>query len=109
MAYGIGYISVSMLGVAAIALFLSTVTDSALGAALGTLAALVTSEVLATLDAAGSVRPYLPTNYWLAWIDLFRQPILWHDVQRGLALQAIYAVIFLGMAWANFSTKDIAG
>ena len=109
VAYGIGYISVSMLGVAAIALFLSTLTDSALGAALGALAVLVTSEVLATLDAAGSVRPYLPTNYWLAWIDLFRQPILWHNAQRGLGIQAVYALVFLGLAWANFSTKDVTG
>lgn len=109
VAYGIGYISVSMLGVAAIALFLSTLTDSALGAALGALAVLVTSEVLATLDAAGSVRPYLPTNYWLAWIDLFRDPILWHNVVRGLGIQAVYAVVFLGLAWANFSTKDVTG
>jgi ABC-2 type transport system permease protein len=109
VAYGIGYISVSMLGVAAIALFLSTFTDSALGAALGALAVLVTSEVLATLDAAGAVRPYLPTNYWLAWIDLFRQPILWYNVQRGLAIQAVYALVFLGAAWANFSTKDVTG
>jgi ABC-2 type transport system permease protein len=103
------YIAVSMLGVAAIALFLSTVTDSALGAALGALAALVTSEVLATLDAAAAIRPYLPTNYWLAWIDLFRQPILWHDVQRGLAIQGVYAAVFLGLAWANFSSKDVTG
>ena len=109
VAYGIGYISVSMLGVAAIALFLSTFTDSALGAALGALAVLITSEVLATLDAAGAVRPYLPTNYWLAWIDLFRQPILWYNVQRGLAIQAVYALVFLGAAWANFSTKDVTG
>lgn len=109
VAYGIGYITVSMLGVAAIALFLSTITDSALGAALGALAALVTSEVLATLDAAASIKPYLPTNYWLAWIDLFREPILWHNVQRGLAIQAIYAAVFLGLAWANFSTKDVTG
>jgi ABC-2 type transport system permease protein len=109
VAYGIGYITVSMLGVAAIALFLSTITDSALGAALGALAALVTSEVLATLDAAASIKPYLPTNYWLAWIDLFRQPILWHNVQRGLAIQAVYALVFLGLAWANFATKDVTG
>ena len=39
----VSFIVVSMLGVGAIALFLSTVTDSALGAALGALAALVTS------------------------------------------------------------------
>jgi ABC-2 type transport system permease protein len=101
------YVAVSMLGVGAIALFLSTLTDSPLAAALGALAALVTSQVLVTLDAAGSVRPYLPTRYWLAWIDLFRDPILWRDIERGLAIQAVYVAVFLGAAWANFATKDI--
>ncbi len=101
------YVAVSMLGVGAIALFLSTVTDSALGAAMGALAALVTSQVLVLLDAASAVRPYLPTRYWLAWIDLFRDPIPWRDIDRGLALQAVYVAVFLGMAWANFATKDV--
>ena len=103
------FITVSMLGVAAIALFLSTLTDSALGAALGALAVLVASEALVTLDAASVVQPYLPTRYWLAWIDFFRQPIFWPDIQRGFAIQAVYVVVFLGAAWANFATKDITG
>jgi ABC-2 type transport system permease protein len=96
-----------MLGVGAIALFLSTLTDSGLGAALGALAAFVTSQVLVALDAAGTVRPYLPTRYWLAWIDLFRDPIPWRDINRGLGIQAVYVAVFLAMAWANFATKDI--
>ncbi len=103
----IAFITVSMLGVAAIALFLSTITDSALGSALGALAALVASEILVTLNAATVVQPYLPTRYWLAWIDFFRQPIFWRDIQRGFGIQAVYVVVFLGAAWANFSTKDI--
>ena len=65
----VGFITVSMLGVAAIALFLSTVADSALGAAIGALAALVASQVLVTLNSASVIQPYLPTRYWLAWID----------------------------------------
>ena len=103
----IAFITVSMLGVAAIALFLSTITDSALGSALGALAALVASEVLVTLNAATVVQPYLPTRYWLAWIDFFRQPVFWRDIQRGFGIQAVYVVVFLAAAWANFSTKDI--
>ena len=101
------FIAVSMLGVGAIALFLSTVTDSSLGAALGALAALVTSEVLVTLNSATAVSPYLPTRYWLAWIDFFRQPILWRNIDRGFAVQAVYVAVFLGAAWAHFATKDI--
>jgi ABC-2 type transport system permease protein len=107
IAGAVGYIAVSMLGVGAIALFLSTLTDSPLGAALGALAALVASQVLVALDAAASVAPYLPTRYWLAWIDLFRDPIPWRDIQRGLAIQVVYVAIFLAAAWANFATKDV--
>jgi ABC-2 type transport system permease protein len=101
------FITVSMLGVAAIALFLSTLTDSAIGAALGSLAALVASEILVTLNAASAVQPYLPTRYWLAWIDFFRQPIFWRNIDRGFAIQAVYVVVFLGAAWANFATRDV--
>jgi ABC-2 type transport system permease protein len=103
----IGYITLSMLGVAAIALFLSTFTDSSLGAAMGALATLVTSQVLVTLDAAEAVKPYLPTRYWLAWIDFFREPIFWRDIERGAGLQLVYVVVLLGAAWANFKTRDV--
>jgi ABC-2 type transport system permease protein len=103
----IAFIAVSMLGVAAIALFLSTVTSSALGAAMGALAALVASEILVTLNAAAVIQPYLPTRYWLAWIDFFREPIFWRNIDRGFGIQAVYVIVFLGAAWANFSTKDI--
>jgi ABC-2 type transport system permease protein len=102
-----GYVTVSMLGVAAIALFLSTVTASSLGATLGALAALITSQVLVSLDAASAVTPYLPTRYWLAWIDFFRDPIFLRDITSGLWLQAGYVVVLMLAAWANFSTKDV--
>ena len=101
------YVGWSMLGVAAVALFLSTLTDSPLAAALGAIALLVTSGVLVGLEASASVQPYLPTRYWLAFVDLFRDPVLYRDLARGTALQAVYIVVFLGAAWANFMTKDV--
>ncbi len=103
----VAFIAVSMLGVGAIALFLSTITDSSLGAALGAIAALILSGVLVALNAAAAVSPYLPTRYWLAWLDFFREPILWQDIDRGFAIQGVYVVVFLGAAWANFASKDI--
>ncbi|UOY02945.1 ABC transporter permease [Blastococcus sp. PRF04-17] len=103
----IGYVAVSMLGVAAFALFFSTLTDSPLGATMGALAVLVTSSLLFTLDAASPIAPYLPTRYWLAFVDLFRDPILWRDITRGIALQAVYVGVLLAAAWANFTTKDV--
>jgi len=103
----IGYVTISMLGVAAFALFFSTFTDSPLGATLGALAVLVTSSLLFTLDAASPIAPYLPTRYWLSFVDFFRDPILWRDITRGLALQGVYVGVLLTAAWANFTTKDI--
>ncbi|HEY7324345.1 MAG TPA: ABC transporter permease [Streptosporangiaceae bacterium] len=103
----IAFIAVSMLGVGAVALFLSTLTDSPLTATLGALAALITSGVLVALNSAAAVSPYLPTRYWLAWVDFYRQPILWRDIERGFAIQGVYVLVFLAAAWANFATKDI--
>ena len=103
----VGYVTLSMLGVAAFALFFSTLTDSPLGATMGALAVLVASSLLFTLDAASPIAPYLPTRYWLAFVDLFRDPILWRDLVRGVALQGVYVGVLLAGAWANFTTKDV--
>ncbi|MEO7447611.1 MAG: ABC transporter permease [Humibacillus sp.] len=103
----IGFITVSMLGVAAMALFLSTLTDSPQSASLGALAFLIGSSILLTVDAARPLQPYLPTRYWLSFIDLYRDPILWSNIERGLALQGVYVVVLLAAAWANFTTRDI--
>jgi ABC-2 type transport system permease protein len=103
----VAFIAVSMLGVGAIARLLSTITDSSLGAALGAMAVLIASAALVALNSAAAVSPYLPTRYWLAWLDFFRQPILWRDIDRGFAIQGIYVVVFLAAAWANFTSKDV--
>ena len=63
---------------------LSTLTDSPLARGLGALA--VPRRVLAAADARrrAALQPYLPTRYWLSFVDLFRDPILWRDVERGV-------------------------
>jgi ABC-2 type transport system permease protein len=101
------YVGISMLGVAAFALLLSTIVENPLAATIGGFAALVTSTTLDALDAAGEAQPYLPTHYWLSFVDFFRNPILWRDIERGLLLQLVYVAVMLGLAWAYFTTKDI--
>jgi ABC-2 type transport system permease protein len=106
-AVAIGLVTVSMLGVASMALFLSTLTDSPLSASLGAMAFLIGSSLLLTVDAARPLQPYLPTRYWLSFVDLYRDPVLWSQIERGVALQAVYVVVLLTAAWANFATRDI--
>ncbi len=97
-----------MLALGAVGLFFSTLTDSPLAAALGVLAVRRRERVAA---AAGRRRPairfYLPTAHWLAWVDLFRDPILWRAVRQGAGVQAGYVLVAFGAAWANFATKDV--
>ena len=103
----VGYLALCMLALGAVGLFFSTLTDSPMAAALGVLALVVTSAVLLPLDAAAGIRFYLPTTHWLAWVDLYRAPILWTAVRQGAAVQAGYVLVAFGAAWANFATKDV--
>ncbi|MET0189175.1 MAG: ABC transporter permease [Pseudonocardia sediminis] len=103
----VGYLALCMLTLGAIGLFFSTLTDSPLAAALGVLAVVVTSASLQPLEAAGAVEQFLPTAHWLAWIDLFRDPILYDAVDRGVLVQLGWIVVAFGAAWANLATKDV--
>ncbi len=103
----VGYLALCMLAIGAIGLFFSTLTDSPLAAALGVLAFVVVSAILLPLDAASGIRFYLPTTHWLAWIDLFRDPILLRAVREGVLVQVGYILVAFGAAWANFATKDV--
>lgn len=103
----VGYLALCMLALGAVGLFFSTLTDSPLAAALGVLAFVVAATVLLPLDAASGIRFYLPTRHWLAWVDLYREPILWRSVRQGVEVQVGYVLVAFGAAWANFATKDI--
>ncbi|MBN9110570.1 MAG: ABC transporter permease [Pseudonocardia sp.] len=103
----VGYLALCMLTLGAVGIFFSTLTDSPLAAALGVLAVVVTSAALQPLDAAEAVRTFLPTQHWLAWIDLFRDPPLLDAVRTGVEVQLGWIVVAFGAAWANFTTKDV--
>ncbi len=103
----VAYLALCMLVLGAVGLFLSTLTDSPLAAALGVLAVVVTSAALLPLEAADAIERYLPTTHWLAWVDLYRDPILWTAVRDGIEVQLAWIALAFGAAWANFATKDI--
>ncbi|MDN5918827.1 MAG: ABC transporter permease subunit [Pseudonocardia sp.] len=103
----VGYLALCMLTLGAVGIFFSTLTDSPLAAALGVLAVVVTSASLQPLEAAGAVEQFLPTAHWLAWIDLFRDPILYAALDRGALVQLGWIVVAFGAAWANLATKDV--
>jgi ABC-2 type transport system permease protein len=101
------FVAASMLGLVGVGLFLSVVVSTPLAATLGALGVLVTAGVLDQLPAADSIQEYLPTHYWMAFIDLFRAPVVWDNIRRGLILQGSYGAAMIAIARLAFRRKDI--
>lgn len=104
----VAYLALCMLTLGALGIFFSTLTDSPLAAALAVLAVVVTSASLQALDASAAFVDLLPTAHWLAWIDLYRDPVLYDAARTGAWVQAGWVAVAVGAAWANLATKDIA-
>jgi ABC-2 type transport system permease protein len=101
------YVTISLLGLSAIGLFLSTLTDVPVGAMAATIIAAVASEVLDQLPQLNWLHPWLFSNYWLGFGDFLRDPISWTSFGQNALLQAGYLVVFAALAFGRFSSKDI--
>jgi ABC-2 type transport system permease protein len=101
------YISVSLLGLSAVGLFLSTLTDVPVGAMAATIVLAVVSQVLDVLPQLEWLHPWLFSHYWLGFADLLRQPISWDSFGSNALLQAGYLAIFGALAYSRFATKDV--
>jgi len=100
-------VTVSLVGIAALGLFVSTLTNSGVAAMATTVGLLITVQIVDTIPQLHAVQPYLFPHYWMSFADLLRAPVYWDDLRKNLILQAFYAVIFGSAAWARFTTRDI--
>jgi ABC-2 type transport system permease protein len=101
------YVCAAMAAFGAIALAISTFTEHAIGAIAAAMITVVASEVVDNIPQFSPVAPYIPTHWWLSFDSLLRSPIdtttLWH----GLLSFAVYAAVFLSIAWARFTSSDV--
>lgn len=100
-------VGVSLFGLAAIALFLSTLTDHALAAMAGAVAATILAAVIESIPEISALHPWMFTDRWLAFGDLLRTPVVWSNMVKDLLLQLAYMAVFGAAAWARFTTKDV--
>ncbi|MFF3821363.1 ABC transporter permease [Streptomyces bluensis] len=100
-------VAASLIGVAALGLFVSTLTNSGIAAMATTVGLLITVQILDQIPQLDALQPYFFSHYWLSFADLMRDPVYWDDVQRNLGLQCLYAAVFGSAAWARFTAKDI--
>ncbi|MFF2998945.1 ABC transporter permease [Streptomyces sp. NPDC057950] len=100
-------VAASLIGVAALGLFVSTLTNSGIAAMATTVGLLITVQILDQIPQLHALQPYFFSHYWLSFADLMRDPVYWDDLVRNLGLQGLYAVVFGSAAWARFTAKDI--
>ncbi|MFJ2648626.1 ABC transporter permease [Streptomyces sp. NPDC087420] len=100
-------VAASLTGIAALGLFLSTLTNSGIAAMAATVGLLITVQILGAIPQLHTIQPYLFPAHWLSFADVLREPVHWEDIVENLELQALYVAVFGAAAWARFTTKDI--
>jgi ABC-2 type transport system permease protein len=100
-------VAASLVGVAALGLFVSTLTSSGIAAMATTVGLLITVQILDQIPQLHAIHPYFFSHYWLSFADLMREPVYWDDLLKNLGLQAVYAGVFGSAAWARFLAKDV--
>jgi len=101
------YVSVSMLGLSAIGLFVSTLTEIPVGAMAATVTLAVASQILDGIPQVDWMHPYLFSHHWLDLGDVLRTPVVWESFADNARLQAAWIAVFGSLAWARLTTRDV--
>ena len=107
LALATAYVMATMAVVVALAFWFSTLTDSPLTAVGGAVVLIVVSEILDQVTALGSLRLGLPTHYWLAWLDLLRDPVDTSMMTTGLLEMLPWVAVPFALAFRHFDRKDV--
>lgn len=101
------YTTISMSGMAAVGLFISTLTTVPVGAMTATLVMSGVSNILGNIPQLEWMHEWLFTFYWLDFADLMRVPIEWSSMLSNIVLQLGWIAVFFALAYGRFTTKDI--
>ena len=101
------YVALSLTGLVAVGLFLSSLTEVPVGAMAATVVVAIVSAVLDTLPQLAAIQPGLLTHHWLNFAEFLRIQVDWGVLGRGLAVQAAWAAVFGALAWSRFTTADV--
>ncbi|MCD9141192.1 ABC transporter permease [Streptomyces albireticuli] len=107
LAIVVGYVFVGQLVTAALAFWLSTVTDAPLGAVGGAVGLTIVGNVLDAVTALGDWRDLLPAHWQYAWADALQPHLEWGGMIKGVAVSAGYALVLFALAFRHFRDKDI--
>ena len=101
------YVTVSLLGLCAIGLFISTLTSVPVGAMAATVVVSVVSQILGALPQLEWLHPWLFTQHWLGFAGLLSQPADLSAFASNAVVQIGYIAVFFALSYSRFATKDV--
>lgn len=101
------YVCVSLLGLSAIGLCLSTLTTVPVGAMAATAILAVSAQIVGAIPQLEWLHPWLFTDRWFDFADLLRSPPSWASFADNALLQGSYVLVFGGLAAWRMLTKDV--
>lgn len=100
-------VSASLLGLAALGLFVSTLTDTPIAAMAVATGVTILCGILQVIPQLSAIQPWLYTYQWPSYADLLRDPVYLHNIEHNLLIQLGYVVVFGSAAWARLTTRDV--
>jgi len=101
------YGTISMIGLSALGIFISTLTVIPVGAMAATVVISTVMQILDNLPQVAVIHPYLISHNWLGFADLLRSPMDFGSFATNAIVQLCYVGIFGALSYSRFSTKDI--
>lgn len=100
-------VAASLLGLGAIGIFVSTLTNTPIAAMAATVGVGITVQILDSIPQLSAIHPWLFSHFWMSFGGLLRVPMFTDDVVRNLLLQALYLAVFGTLAWARLTSRDV--
>lgn len=100
-------VAVSLLGLAAIGLFVSTLTDTPIAAMAVATGLTIMAGIMQAIPQLSAIQPWLYTYQWSSYADLLRDPVYLNNIEHNLLIQLGYVVVFASAAWARLTTRDV--
>jgi ABC-2 type transport system permease protein len=101
------FVLVDLVGLAALAMFFSTLTEVPIGAMAATVGLAIAFAVLDAIPQLGGMRSLLLTHHWFDFGELLRRNVDLRTLVGALGAPVAYTAIFGAAAWARLTSADV--
>jgi ABC-2 type transport system permease protein len=105
----LGVFSAPLIGVAAFAVMLSTVTRNSAASIVGSLVYALAQEAIGGLVHQTWAKQYLLSDQFDGWHGVFMSPTDWTLIGRAFWVTALFTIVPLAIAFVYFQRRDVAG